>query len=245
MSASVSTLLKPALNNIIRLIFVIGPEMAVIASPPAAQTSGTAYADFASPSSTNTGQLQPGHSSRPHRGTNAVRELSGLPNGHGTRNNGPQAVGSASSESNGTLPEQQELARARTADNQRSKPPLTRRRTDYERGRQPATAQIGPSEELGEFRHGWEDQYNSSEFLGQLTSVRLNPVIKSLISMLTVGSLRLFICTSRTNDMRAVGSQGRIAIQNRPRNGVTRIAIKPSRQPSCYVSTLGWIHQIS
>ena len=219
--------------------------MAVIASPPVAQTSGTAYADFASPSSTHTGQLQPGPSSRPNRGTNAVRELSGLPNGHGTRTNGPQAVGDASFESNGTHQAQQDLARARTADNQRSKPPLTRRRTDYERGRQSAIAQIGPSEELGEFRHGWEDQYNSSEFLGQLTSVRLNPFMKPLVSMLTVDSFRLFICTLRTNGTRAVGSQGRRATQNRLRNGVTRIAIKPSRQPLFYVSTSGWIHQIS
>ena len=223
--------------------------MAVIASPPAAQTSGTAYADFASPSSSHTDQLQPGPSSRPNRGTNAVRELSAQPNGHGKRVNGPQAGVTASLESNGILHEQQELARARTADNQpwthRSKHQLTRRRTDYERGRQPATAQIGPSEELGEFRHGWEDQYNSSEFLGQLTSVRLKPVIKSLISMLTVGSFRLSICTSQISDTRAVENQGRIAIQNRLRNGVTRIAIKPSRQPSFYVSTLGWIHQIS
>lgn len=26
-------------------------------------------------------------------------------------------------------------------------------------------------EEHGELRHGWEDEYNSSEFLGQLNSV--------------------------------------------------------------------------
>lgn len=223
--------------------------MAVIVSPPAAQASGTAYADFASPSSTQTDQLQPGPSSRPNRSTNAIRELSGIPNGHGKRTNGPQPVSSASLESNGILPEQQELARARTADNQpwthRSKHPLTRRKTDYERGRQPATAQSGSSEELGEFRHGWEDQYNSSEFLGQLTSVCLNSVINTFISMLTVTSARLSICTSQTNDTRAVENQGRIATQNRLRNGVIRIAIKPSRQPSFYVSTLGWIHQIS
>ena len=155
--------------------------MAVIRSPPAAQSSGTAYADFASPSSTHTDQLQPGPSNRPNGGSNAVRELSGLPNGQGKRFNGPQAVDSDSLESNNALPEQQELARARTAENQpwphRSKQQLTRRRTDFERGRQPATAQMGPSEELGELRHGWEDQYNSSEFLGQLSSVRLIPAL--------------------------------------------------------------------
>ena len=249
MSVSVGTLLKPAPNDTIRLISVIGPKMAVIASPPAAQTSGTAYADFASPSTTQADQLQPGPSSRPNGGTNAIRELSGIPNGHGKRANGPQVVGTATLESNGSLSEQQELARARTAENQpwthRSKHPLTRRRTDYERGRQPATAQVGSSEELGEFRHGWEDQYNSSEFLGQLTSVRHNSVIDSFISVLTVASVRLSICTSQTNDTRAVENRGRIAIQNRLRNGVTRIAIKPFQQPSFYVSTLGWIHQIS
>ena len=217
--------------------------MAVIRSPPAAQTSGTAYADFASPSSTHTDQLQPGPSNRPNRGSNAVRELSGLSNGQGKKTNGPQAVRSDSLESNDALPQQQALARARTAENQpwppRSKGQLTRRRTDFERGRQPTTAQMGPSEELGELRHGWEDQYNSSEFLGQLSSVRLSPVVKSLIYMLSIDFSRLSICTSRTNDTRAVENQERIAIRNRRRNGVTKIAIRPSRQPSYYVSTLG------
>lgn len=217
--------------------------MAVIRSPPAAQASGTAYADFASPSSTHTDQLQSRTSSRPNGGSNAVRELSGLPNGQGKRTNGHQAAGSASLESNDALPEQKELARARTAENQqwpqRSKHQLTRRRTDYERGRQPASAQMGPSEELGELRHGWEDQYNSSEFLGQLSSVRLNLVTKSLMYMLSINSFRLSICTSRTNDTRAVENQERIAIQNRRRNGVTKIAIRLSRQPSFYASTLG------
>lgn len=222
--------------------------MAVIRSPPAAQASGTAYADFASPSTTHTAQLQPRPSGRPNGGSSAVREFSALPNGQGKGPNGPQALGSACAESNYILPEQQELARARTAENQqwphRSKHPLTRRRTDYERGRQPATAQMGSSEELGELRHGWEDQYNSSEFLGQLSSVRPHPVIDSLIYIPSIDFFRLFICTLRTNDTRAVENQERMAIQNRPRNGVTKIAIKPSRQPSSYVSTLGLIHQI-
>ena len=223
--------------------------MAVIRSPPAAQASGTAYADFASPSSTHTDQLQPRPSGRPNRGPNAVRDLSTLSNGQGKRHNGAQAVDSASAQSNEILPEQQELARARTAENQqwphRSKHPLTRRRTDYERGRQPATAQMGSSEELGELRHGWEDQYNSSEFLGQLSSVRPHSVIKSLTYMLSIDFFRLSICTLRTKDTRAVVNQERIAIQNPQRNGVTKIAIKRSRQPWFYVSTLGLIHQIS
>ena len=174
-------LIKPALSDTTKLILVIRPEMAVIRSPPAAQASGTAYADFASPSSTHTDQLQPRPSGRPNGGPNAVRDLSTLSNGQGKRHNVAQAVDSASAQSNEILPEQQELARARTAENQqwphRSKHPLTRRRTDYERGRQPATAQMGSSEELGELRHGWEDQYNSSEFLGQLSSVRPHLVI--------------------------------------------------------------------
>lgn len=240
---SVGTLIKPALSNTTKSISVIRSEMAVIHSPTAAQTSGTAYADFASPSAAQTVQVQPGPSNRPNRGSNAVRELSGLPNGQGKRLNGPPVVGSAGAESNDILPEQQELARARTAENQawppRSKHQLTRRRTDYERGHQPATAQMGPSEELGELRHGWEDQYNSSEFLGQLSSVRFTPVIKFLIYMLNIDYFRLSICTSRTNDTRAVENQERIAIQNRRRNGVTKIATKPSRQPSSYASISG------
>ena len=47
---------------------------------------------------------------------------------------------------------------------------MTRSKTTYEPENGLSTREtIG--EEHAELRHGWEDQYNSSEFLGQLNSV--------------------------------------------------------------------------
>lgn len=70
-------------------------------------------------------------------------------------------------------PEQLNLIRARTAEHnrvRRSRPQISRTSTDLGPG---AAKRAHPAEETGELRHGWEDQYNSSEFLGLLSSVSI------------------------------------------------------------------------
>ena len=53
----------------------------------------------------------------------------------------------------------------------RPKSQLLRANTDINVKRRSPSAGRGPSEENWEMRHGWEDQYNSSEYLGLLSSV--------------------------------------------------------------------------
>ena len=172
-SAGVGSPLKPESSYTKIWVFVAEVRMAVIPSPSHAQQtlpSHTAYEDFAGPSN-QTSQPSQGPSNRLQRGTTPVGGIASLPNGQIRRING-YAMDLAGTHPNGELPEQT-LSRSRTADNEtlahRPKPQLTRRRTDYERDRQSAFA----AEETGELRHGWEDQYNSSEFLGLLSSVGL------------------------------------------------------------------------
>ena len=50
---------------------------------------------------------------------------------------------------------------------------LHRANTDHGLRRQSLPAEGDPPEENWELRHGWEDQYNSSEYLGLLSSVRI------------------------------------------------------------------------
>lgn len=84
------------------------------------------------------------------------------------------AVGVAQSKSNNASSEQ--LSRAHTENKvfcYRAKPQLTRSKTaTYEPDQIPFSPEAPHVEEEGEIRHGWEDQYNSSEFLGHLSSVR-------------------------------------------------------------------------
>lgn len=214
--------------------------MAVIPSPSQAQQtlpSHTAYEDFAGPSN-QTYQPSQGPSNRPQRGTTPVGGLASFPDGQNRRTKG-FAKDLAGTHPNGELPEQT-LSRSRTADNEtlahRPKPQLIRRRTDYERDRQSAFA----AEETGELRHGWEDQYNSSEFLGLLSSVGLWPQsIHCRFIRLISEYCRPSTCISPTSDMRAEESQKKTSIQNHLRNGATRIVTKLSPQPLYYASTLG------
>ena len=53
----------------------------------------------------------------------------------------------------------------------RPKNELLRANTDINLRRSSPSASRGSSEENWEMRHGWEDQYNSSEYLGLLSSV--------------------------------------------------------------------------
>ena len=55
----------------------------------------------------------------------------------------------------------------------RPKNELLRANTDINLRRRSPSASRGASEENWEMRHGWEDQYNSSEYLGLLSSVSI------------------------------------------------------------------------
>ena len=122
----------------------------------------------------------------PRRSTNeysAFRPLVSLENGwpspqtsNGLENglvNGHTAGHVASSEPNNGN-ESQSIPRARTESHQalaqRPKASMIRSRTNYEPDKIPSTREAS-GEEHGELRHGWEDEYNSSEFLGHLNSV--------------------------------------------------------------------------
>ena len=80
----------------------------------------------------------------------------------------------ASSEPNGTSLKRQNTSRGRMEHHEafayRSRAALTRSKTNYEPGDISSSRDLS-AEEHGELRHGWEDEYNSSEFLGQLNSV--------------------------------------------------------------------------
>ena len=68
----------------------------------------------------------------------------------------------------------QNVSRARTENHRalahRPKAPMTRSKSNYE-PRNISTAAETNMEEHGELRHGWEEEYNSKDFLGHLNSV--------------------------------------------------------------------------
>ena len=68
----------------------------------------------------------------------------------------------------------QNVSRARTENHRalahRSRAPMTRSKSNYE-PRSISTATETNMEEHGELRHGWEEEYNSKDFLGHLNSV--------------------------------------------------------------------------
>lgn len=140
----------------------------------------------ASLSETHLGQSAGGPSRRSTNENSAFRPLVGLENGraspqisNGLENglvNGHGARRVASSEPNNGF-EPQSIPRARIENHQalarRPKTSMTRSKTDYKPEKISSTRE-GSVEEHGELRHGWEDEYNSSEFLGQLNSVHLH-----------------------------------------------------------------------
>ena len=68
----------------------------------------------------------------------------------------------------------QNVSRARTENHHalahRSRAPMTRSKSNYE-PRNILTTTETNMEEHGELRHGWEEEYNSKDFLGHLNSV--------------------------------------------------------------------------
>ena len=91
--------------------------------------------------------------------------------------NGHTAGHVASSEPNREPFEPQNMSRVRTENHQtfahRPKASMTRSKTNYEPAHISSTREASV-EEHGEIRHGWEDEYNSSEFLEKLSSVHLH-----------------------------------------------------------------------
>ena len=68
----------------------------------------------------------------------------------------------------------QSVSRARTENHRalahRPRAPMTRSKSNYEPRNIPTTPETN-MEEHGELRHGWEEEYNSKDFLGHLNSV--------------------------------------------------------------------------
>lgn len=134
-------------------------------------------------------------------------------------------------------PEQLELIRARTAEyNQvhRSRPLISRTNTDLGPG---AGRHAHFVEETRELRHGWEDQYNSSEFLGLLSSVseldfRVILLMSFPYDQLTLQD-RHFTCILPTSDTRPVESLETIHRSSLQKDGARKIGRRLSRQPWC------------
>ena len=134
---------------------------------------------------------------RPLRGTtngqSNGRPLLNLENAHpslqgnnGLENglvNGRAAGNAASSEPENGSMDPQRFSRAWTESQRtlahRPKPSMIRSKTNYEPENTASTTRHSV-EEHGELRHGWEDEYNSSEFLGQLNQVSCHHPLPSL-----------------------------------------------------------------
>lgn len=164
--------------------------MALLSSPSPALTTlhqSNAPTRTASLSETQLGQSTGGPSRGSANGQSTGRPFVNLENGRASPqdSNGPKtalvnghAAGHvASSEPNSESSEAQSISRALIENHQtlarRPKASMTRSKTSHEPENVPSTRGISV-EEHGELRHGWEDQYNSSEFLGQLSSVYLH-----------------------------------------------------------------------
>ena len=160
--------------------------MGLLSSPPQSLTmyhQSNVLNRTASPSETQFGQPAAGPSRGSTYGQATGRPLASLENGHSTPQDSIRLENRlvngdvehvASSEPNGSSFKPQNISRARTENHQtlahRPRAMLTRSKTNYEPEGVSSTRERSV-EEHGELRHGWEDEYNSSEFLGQLNSV--------------------------------------------------------------------------
>lgn len=163
--------------------------MALLSSPSPASTAfhqDNAPTRTASLSETHLGQSDGGPPRGPTNGRSSGQTLLnpkngrispqdsngleiGLVNGHAGRH-------VASYKSNNESLEPQSISRSRTDNHQtfphRPKASMIRSKTSYEPENISPTREASV-EEHGELRHGWEDEYNSSEFLGHLNSAWL------------------------------------------------------------------------
>lgn len=104
---------------------------------------------------------------------------------------------------------------------------LVRANSDYGPRRQSSVNKHDASEENWELRHGWEDQYNSTEYLGLLSSVRFwisahdDPAERSRTSpdQANCVSPRRFTCIIPINGTRRGASRRRKIVLNPRKNG--------------------------
>ena len=105
----------------------------------------------------------------------------------------------------------------------RPKGQLLRASTDIGSQRESLTPKSDITEENWELRHGWEDQYNSSEYLGLLSSVSIwaGCVIGGCLSMMEadLGVGRLSTCITPTSAMIRAASRRMKIIVIRLKNG--------------------------
>lgn len=147
---------------------------------------GPTYEGFTGPSPSQNGlpataaSMQLTNSDASNQNRSVVGEARSAAPGKQRLSNGHPAGDIATASTNDNIsPEQLELIRARTAEYRpvhRARPQIPRTNTDFG----PGAAERAYTEEAGELRHGWEDQYNSSEFLGLLSSVSDRHFRKSL-----------------------------------------------------------------
>ena len=136
------------------------------------------------PSEAQLGQSADGLSQGPTNGRPTGRPFGSLENGRRASQddyrldtalvNGHAVAHAALSEPHNESSEIQTVPSTRRENHQvmahRPKTSMTRSKTTYEPENGLSTRETS-AEEHTELRHGWEDQYNSSEFLGQLNSV--------------------------------------------------------------------------
>ena len=157
--------------------------MTVIASPPPAPTAfhqGIPYGDFAGPSNSHDGQLSTRSSRHLSNGSSAMRTLANLEGASSRAFGTPRPTNGHSTGSHPVVAPTQHVPRESHqltqshSENQklvhRPRAQISRTQTDFGPSHQVRT-EPGAGEDNGELRHGWEDQYNSSEFLGLLSSV--------------------------------------------------------------------------
>lgn len=159
--------------------------MAVIASPPPVPThyhQGSTHEGYAvaGPSNSQNAQLSAWPSPQLTSGAPTNKALASGEGTHSGRQGKQKlAYGQSSTGDSATtgpsyniLPEHQVLMRSRTEEQNlvhRPRTQLLRTKSDF--GHQASSRRSTAVEETGELRHGWEDQYNSTEFLGLLSSV--------------------------------------------------------------------------
>lgn len=132
-------------------------------------------------------------------------------------------------------PGQREILRYRNENQKlphRPRAQITRTQTDFGPNNQVRPSRAGAADEVGELRHGWEDEYNSAEFLGLLNSVSSHKFLVVLRSYYacTDFAFRLSTCTLRTNDTRPGESLRIMKTSSLQRNGATRTDRRPSRR---------------
>ena len=141
-------------------------------------------------------------------------------------------------ENSDASPGQQELLRSFTEAHKLAHRPrahLSRTKTDFDSS-QPDASPTSPmatsisETAIGGFRHGWEAQNTSSEYLGKLTQVGPLSHNNSKLSQLTSPFLSNTTCILQTNDMRLEVSQGQSLNVNPQISGGRKIARRLFRQ---------------